>query len=85
MDRLRSLDRGVIGSSSLCGGSFVAVFTFFSFSSEDLEKLEVFPLSGERRIKLSLKKSLTQMKLFLKERIKPVKVARDSCDVTHSL
>ena len=27
VDRLRSLERGVLGSSSLCGGSFVAVFT----------------------------------------------------------
>ena len=31
VDRLRSLERGVLGSSSLCGGSFVAVFTFSSF------------------------------------------------------
>ena len=30
-DRLRSLERGVLRSSSLCDGSFVAVFTFFLF------------------------------------------------------
>ena len=28
VDRLRSLERGVLGSSSLCGGSLVAVLTF---------------------------------------------------------
>ena len=49
-DRLRILERGVLGSSSPCGGSFVAVFIFFSFSSEDLEKFEVFPQSGGRRV-----------------------------------
>ena len=49
VDRLRILERGVLGSSSLCGGSFVAVF-IFSFSSEDLEKFEVFPQSGGRRV-----------------------------------
>ena len=32
VDRLRSLERGVLGSSSLCGGSFVAVFTFLVYS-----------------------------------------------------
>ena len=31
VDRLRILERGVLGSSSLCGGSFVAVFIFFFF------------------------------------------------------
>ena len=31
VDRLRSLEIGVLGSSSLCSGSFVAVFTFFFF------------------------------------------------------
>ena len=52
VDRLRILERGVLGSSSLCGGSFVAVFFFFffAFSSEDLEKFEVFPQSGGRRV-----------------------------------
>ena len=49
VDRLRILERGVLGPSSLCGGSFVAVF-IFSFSSEDLEKFEVFPQSGGRRV-----------------------------------
>ena len=31
VDRLRSLQRSVLGSSSLCGTSFVSVFTFFPF------------------------------------------------------
>ena len=31
VDRLRSFERGVLGSSSLCDGSFVAVFTLFFF------------------------------------------------------
>ena len=31
VDRLRSLEQGVLASSSLYGGSFVAVFTFFLF------------------------------------------------------
>ena len=42
VDRLRILERGVLGSSSLSSGSFVVVFTF-SFQSEDLEKFQFFP------------------------------------------
>ena len=49
VDGLRIVERGVLGSSLLCWGSFVAVFTF-SFQSEDLEKSEVFPQSGQRRV-----------------------------------
>ena len=38
VDRLRILERGVLGSSSRCCGPFVVVFTFFSFQSEDSAK-----------------------------------------------
>ena len=47
VDRHIILQRGVLGSSSLCGGSFVAVLTFFPFLSEVVEKFEVFPPTGE--------------------------------------
>ena len=74
VDRLRILERGVLGSSSLCGGSFVAVFIFFFFKW-GLRKIR--SLSTEWRkesliqINLSLKERLTQIKLFLKERTIP--------------
>ena len=69
VDRVRILERGVFGSSSLCGGS-VAVFTFFFFKW-GLGKIR--SLSTEWRkesliqIKFSLKERLTQIKLFLRQ------------------
>ena len=36
VDRFRIIERGVLSSSSLCGGSFAGVFDFtLSFQSED--------------------------------------------------
>ena len=67
---LRWIDSGVLSEGCSVQARSVAdpvlQSSLFSFSSEDLEKFEVFPQSGERRIKLSLKKSLTQIKLFLR-------------------
>ena len=72
VDRLRILKRGVPSSSSLCCGSFIVVFTLFSFQSEDLEKFKVFPQNSVRiHMKVFLQENLTQTKLFLNERITP--------------
>ena len=54
--RLRFLERGVLGSSSLSCGSFVVVFTFFPFK---MKTLKILSLSTEW-----LKESLTQIKVF---------------------
>ena len=58
VDRLRILERGVLGSSSLSGGSFVAEFIFFFFKW-GLRKIR--SLSTEWR-----KESLIQIKLSLR-------------------
>ena len=74
VDRLRILERGFSVQARSVADPLLQC-SFFSFSSEDLEKFEVFPQSGGKesliQIKLSLKARLTQIKLFLKERTIP--------------
>ena len=49
VDRLRILERGVLVQARSVADPLLQC-SFFSFSSEDLEKFEVFPQSGGRRV-----------------------------------
>ena len=65
MDRLRILERGLLGSSSLCCG-----LHFFPFKVRTSKNSKSFHrvAKGEflTQIKLFLKKTLTQIELFLR-------------------